>query len=139
MRTSLFGVLSIVVLATVGPATAQGVRHPLDPLSFRGSWTVLEVLQQAGRVNTETRFSIVHLRQPDKNVVWSWSQGRSLMRQGFAVVRQGADAYEAVVDVRTSAGSRRGPDSKASSRTGWMKSSGRWTRRSSPTRTSLPP
>ena len=100
MRTSLFGVLSIVVLATVGPATAQGVQHPLDPLSFQEDWTVLEVLQEAGRVNTETRFSIVHLRQPDKNVVWSWSQGRDFPRQGFAVVRQGADAYEAVVDVR---------------------------------------
>jgi hypothetical protein len=31
MRTSVFGVLSIVVLATVGPATAQGGQHPLDP------------------------------------------------------------------------------------------------------------
>ena len=100
MRTVLFGAFSFVLLAAVRPAAAQNVQHPLDPLSFQEYWTVLEVLQGAGRVNVDTRFSIVNLRQPDKTMVWSWSRGREFPRQAFAVVRQGAESYEAVVDVK---------------------------------------
>jgi primary-amine oxidase len=82
------------------PAAAQKVEHPLDPLSFQEYWTVLEVLHDTGHMNPETRFSIVNLREPDKDAVWEWSKGRDFPRQAFAVVRQAADAYEAVVDVK---------------------------------------
>jgi primary-amine oxidase len=100
MRTVLCGALSFVLLAAVVPAAAQNVQHPLDPLSFQEYWAVLEVLQGAGRVNADTRFSIVNLRQPEKITVWRWSRGSDFPRQAFAVVRQGAEAYEAVVDVK---------------------------------------
>jgi primary-amine oxidase len=89
---------ALVLAAT--PVAAQNVRHPLDPLSFQEYWAVLEVLQDAGRLNADTRFSIVSLRQPDKKIVWSWSNGQDFPRQAFAVVRQGVEAYEAVVDLK---------------------------------------
>jgi primary-amine oxidase len=82
------------------PVAAQTVSHPLDPLSFQEYWAVLETMRDAGRLNDDTRFSIVHLRQPAKDVVWSWSEGREFPREAFAVVRQGAEAFEAVVDVK---------------------------------------
>lgn len=47
---------------------AQKVQHPLDPLTWQEYWTVLEVLNQAGRVDTATRFSIVNLDNPDKSL-----------------------------------------------------------------------
>ena len=81
------------------PLAAQSVEQPLDPLSFREFWAVLEVLQQTGHVNADTRFSMVNLREPQKDFVWNWSKGTSIPRQASALVRQGPDTYEAVVDV----------------------------------------
>ena len=82
------------------PVAAQKVEHPLDPLSFQEHWAVLEVLRDAGRLNEETRFSIVNLHQPAKDLVWSWSPGKDFPREAFAVVRQGADAFETIVDLK---------------------------------------
>jgi primary-amine oxidase len=50
-------------------------------------------------VNEDTRFSIVNLREPAKDLVWSWAKGMSVPRQAFALVRQGPETFEAVVDV----------------------------------------
>ena len=82
------------------PLAAQKIEHPLDPLSFQEYWTALEVLRDAGRLNEETRFSIVNLHQPPKDMVWSWTPGQDFPRDAFAVVRQGADAFETIVDLK---------------------------------------
>ena len=92
------GVL-IACVMSVRLAAAQSVEHPLDPLTFQEYWTVLGVLRDAGHLNDETRFSIVNLRQPAKDVVWRWSVGSPFPREAFAIVRQGNDAFEAVVDL----------------------------------------
>src|SRR5688572_10446944 len=91
--------LSLAFWLVTSPLAAQSVEHPLDPLSFREYWAVLEVLQEAGHVNADTRFSIVNLREPPKEFVWSWSKGASFPRQASAVVRRGRETYEAIVDV----------------------------------------
>jgi primary-amine oxidase len=98
-RSRLAGRLSLVFWLAAAPVAAQKVDHPLDPLSFQEYWTVLEILRDAGRLNPATRFSIVNLREPAKDVVWSWTKGREFPREAFAVVRQGVDSYEAVIDV----------------------------------------
>jgi Cu2+-containing amine oxidase len=111
------------------PAAAQKVEHPLDPLTFQEYWTVLEVLRNAGHLNDETRFSIVNLHEPPKDLVWSWVQGQDFPRDAFAVVRQGADAYEALVDLKQ----RRvvsGRNWTTYNPIGCAKSSGRWKRKS---------
>ena len=97
---SLAGALTFAVWLAATPAAAQKVEHPLDPLSFQEYWTVLEVLRDTGHMNGETRFSIVNLHEPAKDVVWGWSKGTEFPREAFAVARQAADSYEAVVDVK---------------------------------------
>ena len=99
-RASLVGGLSFALWVAAAPVAAQNLGHPLDPLSFQEYWAVLEVLRDAGHMNAETRFSIVNLHQPDKDVVWGWSKGKDVPREAFAVVRQAPDAYEAVVDLK---------------------------------------
>jgi primary-amine oxidase len=86
-------------VVSVRLAAAQAVEHPLDPLTFQEYWTVLGVLRDGGHLNDETRFSIVNLRQPPKDAVWRWSAGSRFPREAFALVRQGNDAFEAVVDL----------------------------------------
>jgi primary-amine oxidase len=90
---------SLVFWLAAAPLAAQTVEHPLDPLTFRERWTVLEVLQAAGHVNADTRFSMVNLREPAKDLVSSWSKGTAIPRHAFAIVRKGAETFEAVVDM----------------------------------------
>jgi primary-amine oxidase len=91
--------LSLAVWIVASPLAAQHAAHPLDPLNFQEYWNVLEVLRDEGHVNEDTRFSIVNLREPAKDLVWSWAKGMSVPRQAFALVRQGPETFEAVVDV----------------------------------------
>jgi primary-amine oxidase len=86
--------------AAANPLVAQKIEHPLDPLNYQEYWAVLDVLRSAGKLNEETRFSIVNLHQPPKDFVWSWSEGKDFPREAFALVRQGADAFEARIDLK---------------------------------------
>lgn len=79
--------------------SAQAPRHPLDPLDWSEYWTVLEVIRSAGHLDQETKFPFVTLREPAKDLVWQWTPGQPIPRSAFAVVRQGAATYEAVVDL----------------------------------------
>src|SRR5262249_26730617 len=99
MRNVIALVLIICFVASI-PAFAQKVEHPLDPLTFQEYWAVLDVLRSAGRLNEDTRFSIVNLHQPAKDLVWAWSPGKEFPREAFAVVRQGVEAFETVVDLK---------------------------------------
>jgi primary-amine oxidase len=78
---------------------AQSVEHPLDPLSFQEYWAVLGVLRETDHLTADTRLSIVNLREPAKDLVWRWSKGASFPRHAFAIVRQGPETYEAIIDV----------------------------------------
>lgn len=98
IRSTAAGIV-VLMLTLPSLAAAQKVEHPLDPLSFQEHWSVLEVLRAAGHLNAETRFSIINLREPSKDLVWEWSKGKTFPRQAFAVVRKGPDTFEAVVDV----------------------------------------
>ena len=80
-------------------AHAQTPQHPLDPLGWQEYWTVLDVLAEAGHLDSETRFSRLQLHEPDKSLVWNWKSGNDIPRSAFAVVREGPRTFEAVVDI----------------------------------------
>jgi Cu2+-containing amine oxidase len=91
--------LLLVLAAAPGASSAQGQQHPLDPLTWQEHWTVLEVLRDAKHLDAETRFSMVNLVEPPKDRVWPWKAGDPAPRAAYAIVRQGARAFEAVVDL----------------------------------------
>ena len=74
LRCGLRAVSSICLLAGL-PLYAQKVQHPLDPLNFQEYWTVLEVLDESGHVDEDTRFSLINLIPPSKDLVWNWKKG----------------------------------------------------------------
>lgn len=82
------------------PSAAQKVGHPLDPLNFQEYWRVLETLREAGRLDAETRFSLVNMVPPPKPLAWEWKRGESFPRTAFALARQGERTFKAVVDLR---------------------------------------
>lgn len=91
----------VVWLLPVASAAQPPPPHPLDPLTVQEHWTVLEVLQQNGRLDDETRFASVSVKEPDKRQVWSWPDAPAPPREALAILKQGARTFEAVVDVGT--------------------------------------
>jgi primary-amine oxidase len=73
--------------------------HPLDPLTFQEHWTVLEVLRDAERYDSDTGVALVLLHEPEKARVLGWSPGDSVERAALVVLRQGSETFEAVVDL----------------------------------------
>jgi primary-amine oxidase len=95
----LLSTLLVVVVLATGGLRAQSITHPLDPLNWQEYWTTLDVLNEAGHLTDETVFPTVHLREPAKDVVLSWKVGDPIPRSSFAVLRQGPETHEAVVDL----------------------------------------
>ncbi len=91
--------LVALLSALPGPARAQTVSHPLDPLTRQEHFAVLEVLQQAGKLTDATRFTRLEVKEPEKAAVWAWKPGMPIARSAEAVVSQGQSVFEATVDV----------------------------------------
>ena len=100
LRCGLQAVSSICLLAGLVPLQAQKVQHPLDPLNFQEYWTVLEVLDESGHVDEDTRFSMINLIPPSKDLVWSWEKGDEFPREAYALVRQKEKTFEATLNIR---------------------------------------
>jgi primary-amine oxidase len=88
-----------VCLFTLRGAAAQTPAHPLDALTAEEYWTVFEVLKASGKVDQQTRYPAINLQEPPKAAVLKWKKGEPFTREALVVVRQGANAYEAVVDI----------------------------------------
>ncbi len=86
-------------VAGVAAVAEEGVRHPLDPLTTAEITTVVETLKAAGKVDADTRFPQIQLAEPPKGEVLDWTPESAIPRTAFAVVRQGAKAAEATVDL----------------------------------------
>ncbi len=91
--------LILLLLTALGQSHAQSVQHPLDPMSWQEFWTVLEVLRDADHLDASTRFSMVNLEEPEKELVWTWSPGQDYARTAYALVRQGVRTFEARIDL----------------------------------------
>jgi Cu2+-containing amine oxidase len=100
-RTVFAGTLAFAILTMVAIANAQGPNHPLDGLTPIEIWTAYDVLQTSHKVDADTRFPMVQLREPPKEEVLAWKPGQPMRREAFLVVRQGGQTFEAVVDVNS--------------------------------------
>ncbi len=94
-----FGLSMLLPLGHSGTASAQEVRHPLDPLTWDEYWTIVEVLKQSERTDEKTKFWLVNLKEPPKSDVLAWQPGDEIPRSAFAVLRQGPKIYEAAIDL----------------------------------------
>jgi len=90
---------AIALAAVMASAGAHAADHPLDPLSYQEIWRALELIRDAGHMDRETRFSQLTLHEPPKRDVQAWRPGAAMPRMAYAVVRQGNDAFEAMVDL----------------------------------------
>ncbi|MFT7130463.1 MAG: primary-amine oxidase, partial [Gammaproteobacteria bacterium] len=99
-------VMAIIVLSgcqTVkNSVSTQPHPHPLDPLTVEEYVKVTTILREAGRIDDASRFSTLDLHDPEKANIKSWHPGDDLARTAFAIVKQGAQTFEAVVNISNS-------------------------------------
>lgn len=88
---------AIFAACSTGHAT-EVVGHPLDPLSESEHRAVVAVLTEAGNVDGTALYPLVTLEEPPKDDVLRWEPGDPVERLAFAIVKQGPDTFEAVVD-----------------------------------------
>ena len=90
-----------LVTAALAPSgrAAEAARHPLDALTFQEYWTVLDTMKASGKLNSESRFAGINLHEPPKAEVLGWKPGTPFRREALAIVKQGRQTIEAIVDV----------------------------------------
>ncbi|HEX8813879.1 MAG TPA: hypothetical protein VF753_00105 [Terriglobales bacterium] len=98
LNTRFASALALMVALSL-PGWAQVPQHPLDGLTGAEIWTAYQVLQASKKVNDDTRYPIVQLHEPPKEEVLAWKAGQPMRREAFVVLKQGAQTFEAVVDV----------------------------------------
>ncbi len=89
-------------LVPLPPVWSQTPKHPLDGLTPSEIWTAYEVLRASNKVDADTRFPMVQLNEPPKEEILAWKPGQGMRREAFLEVSQGAQIFEAVVDVNGS-------------------------------------
>jgi Copper amine oxidase, N2 domain len=100
-RTGLLGMAVFLALIAMAPALkAQNPKHPLDGLTSPEYWATYEVLRASGKVDADTPYPMVQLKEPPKEEVLAWKPGQPLRRAAFVVVWKGKPTFEAVVDLK---------------------------------------
>jgi len=73
--------------------------HPLDPLASIEIVRATQIIGQSGYADKDTRVALVTVEEPLKTKVLAWQPGDPFSRRAAAVVRNGGDVFEAVVDL----------------------------------------
>ena len=100
-----FGSWLLICLLT-GPtgAYAGDDRSPLAPLTSDEILAAVQVLKQTQKVSNDSRFSLISLREPQKQDVLNQTGGGAPHREAFVVVyeRNSNQTFEAIVDLSSS-------------------------------------
>lgn len=80
------------------PVDLSGL-HPLDPLTSIEIARAVRIIGASGHANRDTRISMVTLAEADKAALLEWRRGKPFTRRALVVVRNGADVFEADIDL----------------------------------------
>ncbi len=79
----------------------QVAAHPLDGLTVDEHDAAIELLRAAGYLGPDAAVAGMHLLEPDKAAVLSWSPGQAYGRGALVVFREGGRVREARIDLRS--------------------------------------
>ena len=95
-----FSYISTIFLLSAMLLTASDSKHPLDALTADEYWVVFETMKGSGKLDNASRFAGISLHEPPKAEVLQWKRGDPFRREALAVLKQGRQTFEALVDVR---------------------------------------
>ena len=90
---------SALGLAGCGTGFAtQIVGHPMDPLAAEEVSAVVKALIDEDYVDGTALYPLITLQEPSKDDVLMWNPGDPVPRLAFAIVKNGPETFEAIVD-----------------------------------------
>ncbi|MEM9447940.1 MAG: hypothetical protein AAGA75_05345 [Cyanobacteria bacterium P01_E01_bin.6] len=89
----------VLIGSTAEVALADAATHPMDALTADEYQTIKAVLTTAGFVDDGSRYPFIRLQPPAKETVLAWQPGEPFERSASAMIKQGADVYEATVNL----------------------------------------
>jgi len=92
--------MSIVPSST---EASVSIVHPLTPLSADEITKAVNSIKAAGKATESTRFVVVTLHEPPKQVVFDWAPGQAVAREAFCVLleKSTAQTFEVIVNLDT--------------------------------------
>ena len=81
------------------PTAAEATLHPMDALTAPELIAAVSALKAGHFTNEESRYCMLTLHEPTKSTVRAWKSGDPVRREAFAVVKNGPDTFEALVDL----------------------------------------
>jgi len=84
---------------TQDEAMDEEITHPLDPLTSAEYEQMLALLAEAGHVDENSMYPIITLQEPPKEFVLNWPEGAEIPRSAFAIVKQGPQTFETLVNL----------------------------------------
>ncbi len=108
IRLTRLPVLSILIFVLMGCQAIDSsepvllIQHPLDPLTAAEYTQATSILNNAGYTNAASRFATLEIHDPSKQSVRQWQAGDDVNRAAFAIIKQGLQTFEAVVDLSNS-------------------------------------
>ncbi len=102
LATSTALILLVGCQGITSPIAILPIHHPLDPLSVEEYSNASSILRTAGYTDDDSRFVELEIYDPSKQNVKQWQEGETFNRSAFAIVKQGFQTFEAVIDLSNS-------------------------------------
>ena len=99
MRTICVVCLAAAMLSITPMHPAHAAKHPMDPLSGEEIAAAVEVLQEAGNVDGQTRYPMIRLYEMPKADVLAWQPGAKVQRRAEVFAQAGVKIFRATVDL----------------------------------------
>ena len=77
----------------------QPLSHPLEALKTQEYWAIYDVLRDAGKIDADTSYASVLLKEPSKDKVLSWKSGDSVFREADVILLRKGKTMEALIDI----------------------------------------
>jgi primary-amine oxidase len=94
----MVGAALAAVMIGASPVLAAP-QHPLDGLQAEEIEAVKSILTEAGRLEETARFPLIERIMPEKADVLRWSEGDPIPRRARALVKDGPETHEALIDL----------------------------------------
>ncbi|WP_216823259.1 tyramine oxidase [Limimaricola cinnabarinus] len=98
-RTTMTGRVSGLALACAAAFPAALAAHPLDGLTAEEMIEVTRILSEAGHTGPDSRYPLIELREPEKQVVLDWQEGDPEPRAAVVNVVTKEGVHKGIVDI----------------------------------------
>src|SRR5688500_15589312 len=100
-RRLISSAVALTLMLAAPAAAADAPTHPLDALTSAEIDRTVAILKDARRVDDETRFPTITLRESPKAEVLAWRPGQNFQRRAHATFLRGDRLYEAEINLTT--------------------------------------